>query len=82
MAEVLLTFTINNATYRVLRNGHGRLLVQEQSRRFCRSYRITKAELEQLQSLVLDTYHQARLRRKARKRANGGDNGDQLVPCD
>lgn len=62
-------------TYRVLRDRARHLLVQECQEQRRRSYRIRRAELEAIMQepcRIVDVYHQARLRRKARRRANGG----------
>ncbi|MDK2925683.1 MAG: hypothetical protein PWQ41_1457 [Bacillota bacterium] len=81
MAEVLLRFASGEAVYQVLKDGRGHFLVQERGPASCRSYRITRAEFDRLRDVVLGTYHKARLRRKARRRANGGKADDKLVPA-
>lgn len=87
MAQLLCETRSAGAVYRVIRAPDGHLLIQEAQARKRRSYRIRPGEWERIRAaseaargeVAQAVYHEARLRRKARKRATGGNNGDQLV---
>lgn len=87
MAELLLEAQQDGVFYRVIRGNGRHLLIQEELGGCRRSYRISQQVYERLFTaneaervkLAKDIFHQARLRRKARKRAIGGNRRDQLV---
>jgi hypothetical protein len=89
MAELLFEAQQDGVFYRVIRGNGRHLLIQEELGGCRRSYRISRQEYERLFTaneaervkLAKDIYHQARLRRKARKRAIGGNGSDELVPA-
>jgi len=89
MAEVFFEAQQDGVFYRVIRGNGSHLLIQEERGGCRRSHRISQKEYERLITeheagrvkVARDIFHQARLRRKARKRASGGNGSDQLVPA-